>query len=62
MADGRQPRQTAVALIKQEIRGDALQAKSLVMAFSKLFSSQKCKWNSDLVVAGSETVLDFSKQ
>lgn len=38
LADGRQPHLTAVTYIKQENRSDALQAKSLAMAFSKLFS------------------------
>lgn len=41
--------------IKQESCGSALQANSLVMAFSKLFSWQGCKWNSDLAVFGSNT-------
>lgn len=37
-ADGGQMHQTAVAYMKQENRGNALQAESLVMAFNKLFS------------------------
>lgn len=41
MEDGRI--KTAVACFKQENRGDALQAKSLAMAFSELISCQKCK-------------------
>lgn len=50
--------QTAVAYMKQENRGNALQAESLVMAFNELFSWQECKGNS-LVVAGSKTAFDF---
>lgn len=48
LPDGRQPCQTAVACFKHKSCGDALQAKSLVMAFSELFSCHKCKWNSHL--------------
>lgn len=49
LADGRQPHQTAVAYIKQEKCGDAPQAKSLVMAFSKLFADSN----------GNETVISL---
>lgn len=51
LADGRQPCQTAVAYFKHKSRGDALQAKSLAMAFSELFSCQKCRWNSNPLFA-----------